>query len=181
MSLSDFALTKSWESPQDFPTYEENEEQVRKDMQCLFDELAVGINKLIGELGSEASGSSGASGIGVAEITGLEGYTNVQDALAGLLAAIINVQAGTVVDGSVTEPKLADDAVTTAKINDGAVTTPKLAAGAVTGEKTDFSGGLIIGGTLTQNGQIILDSNCYGTQFPATPTVGRLFFKKVGS
>ena len=29
------------------------------------------------------------------------------------------------------------------------------------------------------NGQIILNSECYGTTLPSTPTNGRLFFKKV--
>jgi hypothetical protein len=87
--------------------------------------------------------------------------------------------AGTVLDGSVTAAKLASNAVETAKIKDGNVTTAKIAAGAVTGAKTDFSAGLTIGGTLTQNGTIILSANAYGNNLPATATAGRLFFKKV--
>ena len=39
MSLTRFDFTKNWENAADFPTYEENETQVRADMQCLYDEL----------------------------------------------------------------------------------------------------------------------------------------------
>lgn len=63
-------------------------------------------------------------------------------------------------------------------IRDSSVTTAKLANGAVTGAKTNFSGGLTISGTLTQTGELILGSNCYGDSLPSTAAVGRLFFKK---
>lgn len=182
MSFDPFALTKSWENSSDFPTYEENEEQVREDMQCLFDELADGINHLIEQLEATTAGYSGAKSIGISGITQLPGYTNVQDALAGLAAALDDaVISGLVPDNSISTAKIIDANVTTPKLADGSVTTPKLASGAVTGPKTDFSAGLTIGGDLTQQGKIILDSDCYGTTLPAAGTPGRLFFKKVGS
>lgn len=125
------------------------------------------------------SGYPGASRIGISAIVGLTGTDNVQDALAAIYAAALTAQAGTILDGAITTQKLADAAVATAKLNDGAVTTAKLAASAVTGAKCDFSAGLTIAGNLTQQGQIILDSDCYGDTLPLTPTAGRLFFKKV--
>ena len=187
MSFTPFALTKTWESATDFPTYEENEEQVRADMQCLFTELSDGLNKLITELGKKTSGSSGASNIGISSIVGLEGFDTVQDALLGLKRAIDAATTGTLPDHSITSDKLSrtsDDggaAVGENNLVDGSVTNQKLGTGAVTGLKCDFSLGLTIAGALTQQGQIILGSNCYGDELPSTPTAGRLFFKKVSA
>lgn len=181
MSLTRFEFTKNWENSEDFPTYEENEEQVRADMQCLYDELKAGLNKLMTELESKTAFESGASNIGIQAMTALPGVTNVMDAIATIIAEMANIQAGTVLPGSVTATELADGAVTAPKLGSLAVTTPKIAEGAVTGAKTDFSAGLTIPGTLTQQGQIILDSDCYGDELPAVVTPGRLFFKKVGS
>lgn len=179
MSLTNFELTKSWENPSDFPTYEEEEAQVRADMQCLFDELAAGINTLIGQL-KKTTEASGASGIGISAITALPGYTNVQDALAGLATALDEaVIQGIVPDNSITTAKLVDANITTPKIADEAVTKAKIADGAVDNSKCDFSAGLTVGGDLTQQGKIILDADCYGDTLPATAEAGRLFFLKV--
>ncbi|MBQ3327148.1 MAG: hypothetical protein IJG86_05145 [Clostridia bacterium] len=179
MSLTNFELTKSWENPSDFPTYEEEEAKVRADMQCLFDELADGINTLIEQL-KKTTAASGASGIGISAITALPGYTNVQDALAGLATALDDaVISGIVPDNSITTPKIVDANVTTPKIADEAVTGSKLGAGSVTDAKCDFSSGLTVAGDLTQQGKIILDSDCYGDTLPATAEAGRLFFLKV--
>jgi len=179
MSLTKFELMKSWENPSDFPTYEEEEAQVRKDMQCLFDELADGINTLIDQL-KKTTAASGASGIGISAITALPGYTNVQDALAGLAAALDDaVISGIVPDNSITTAKLVNSAVTTAKLADGSVTNAKLGGGSVSNSKCNFSAGLTVAGDLTQQGKIILNSNCYGTTLPSTAEAGRLFFLKV--
>ncbi len=195
MSLSDFALTKSWRDADQFPTYEDQEAKVRDDMQCLFDELSVGLNKLITELRSLGANTesdpytdSGAKGVGITAIDALPGAANVQDALAAIMAAFVSgtvtnnsVFTAAIQDGAVTNPKLAANAVENANIKDGAVTWEKIAAGAVTNSKTDFSAGLGIGGTLTQNGQLILKSGVtYGNSTTGqTPTAGRIFFKKV--
>lgn len=132
---------------------------------------------LMGELASETSSSSGASKIGIEPVVGLTGVTNLQDAISGLLDMYT---AGTVADGSVTTIKLGDDAVTAAKIDDGAVGTPAIADSSVTGAKCDFSGGLTIAGNLNQQGELILDSHCFGnTTSGETPTAGRIFFVKL--
>lgn len=186
MSLSNFALTKTWESAEDFPTFEEDEAKVRSDMQCLFDELAVGLQKLITELQKKSTnnGSAGATNIGIDAIVGLTGATTVQSALAMLKNAIDEATTGSLPDGSVATAKLANLAVTAAKLANLAVTTAKIADGAVTGAKTNFSGGLTVGGALTLNGQlnvndkIILDPDCYGSTLPSVATAGRLFFLK---
>ena len=179
MSLTKFELTKSWENPSDFPTYEEEEAQVRADMQCLFDELAAGINTLIDQL-KKTTAASGASGIGISAITALPGYNNVQDALAGLATALDEaVISGIVPDNSITTAKLQDALITTPKIADEAVTKAKIAEESIDNSKCDFSAGLTVAGALTQQGKIILDSDCYGDELPSTAEAGRLFFLKV--
>lgn len=184
MSLSSFSLSKSWESATAFPTYEEDEAQVRADMQCLFDELADGLNVLINALNRKTSGS-GASQIGVEPIANMDGVTDVQSALALLRSLIVDISSGAVDDGAISATKLADEAVTTPKIAGSAVTTAKLADGAVNNDKCDFSEGLDVDGalavndTLDVNGEILLSSDCYGDALPETATAGRLFFLRV--
>lgn len=133
-------------------------------------------SSLISELDSEDASASGASRVGIEPLVALPGVTNVMDAISTIIGLITTA---TVPDGGVSTVKLADSAVTTAKIDDGSVTTAKLAASAVTGAKTDFSAGLTIGGDLTQQGKIFIDSDCFGTTLPAAGEAGRLFFKKV--
>ena len=183
MAFSTFALSKDWTNPSDFPTYEENEEQVREDMQCLFDELSDGLNKLITEL-KKKTDESGAKGIGISPLTGaLAGYENVEDALVALETAIQGVVLDQVPDGSITTIKLGPSAVTEPKVADGAITKPKLAAGAVDNTKCDFTTGLTVAGQLSAQGAVIIGSDCYGDydDLPAPGTPGRLFFVKVGS
>lgn len=193
MSFTPFAFTKNWENPNDFPTYEEEEAQVRADMQLLYDELKNGLNKLMAELerhDDDNSRPGGASQIGVDGITTLPNCPNVQAALALLAYQITQATAGEIPEYSLTANKLSrktDDggaAVTRDAIVAGAVGTDELAAGAVTGEKTNFSTGLAVGGTLTQSGAIVLTEEVsYGTeaQRPASPVVGQLYFQKVES
>lgn len=183
MSLSNFTLSKTWESAEDFPTFEPEEAKVRSDMQYLFAELADKLNEVITKLKS-VEAASGASCIGVNPISGIDSSVTVQDALTAIYLVALQAQAGTILPGAIGTTELADLAATTAKLADLAVTTPKLVDGAVTGAKTDFSGGLTIGGALEQNGQlnindkVILDSDCYGDTLPADATEGRLFFLK---
>lgn len=192
MSFTPFALTKSWENAEDFPTYEAEESQVRADMQCLFDELAAGIDKLITELEkyNTGAGLAGANNIGIDAISGVSA-TNVQSALAVLRTQIVAATLGTLPDNSIETAKYKDSSVATPKIADGAVTKPKLASGAVDDSKCDFSGGLTVGGALavsgnatlsgvsTMGGKIFLSSDSYGDELPGTAEAGRLFFLKV--
>ena len=105
MSLSSFALTKSWESAEDFPTFEENEAKVREDMQCLFTELEVGLQTLIAELQryDTSDGSAGAKSVGIDSIAGITGATNVQDALAILQNTLENITIAPVENGMLTK------------------------------------------------------------------------------
>lgn len=186
MSIPNFTLSRDWtnhdENNGGFATYLEGEEQVRYDMQYLFNELAERLNEVITAIGS----TSGAAQINIAPIVVSDDPPvvisgNIQDALGAILQIAKEAQAGTIADGAITTAKLDTGAVTTAKIADGAVTLEKIAAGAVTNSKTDFSTGLGIGGTLTQNGQLILKSGVtYGNSTTGqTPTAGRIFFKKL--
>lgn len=58
--METFKYTKSWRSPEDFPTVETSEAQVRDDLQCLFDEAAAGINALVTAVNEGGSGGSAA-------------------------------------------------------------------------------------------------------------------------
>lgn len=59
MAFEQLEFTKNWERPEDFPTFEENEVQVRADMQCLYDEIKDFINsKLIDPLNSKSGADS---------------------------------------------------------------------------------------------------------------------------
>ena len=126
MALSTFEYSKSWRSAQDFPSYEENEERVRDDMQCLFDEVRDALNRLVGELKAE--------NLPFAPTAEIDAST-LQNALELLQAQISGAAIGQLPNASVTTEKLAELAVTGAKLAELAVTSAKLAHGAVTEEK----------------------------------------------
>ena len=141
------------------------------------DDIKTFINTvLLAELESKTAGDAGAYKIGVEPIVGLTGVTNVHDAISALLDAFVT---GTLPPGGVDTANLADGAVTTPKLGAKAVTTAKIDDGAVTNTQCDCSAGLTVAGDLTQQGKIILDSDCYGETLPAAGTAGRIFFKKV--
>lgn len=110
-----FNPASGWNDSTRFPTYEDNEEQVRADLQALHNQTRDYINSLRDYL---------------------EDYAD--DVAAGAVA-------GTIPDGTITTSKLQDNAVSTAKIqpgavkagnlDTGAVATAKIAGEAVTGEK----------------------------------------------
>lgn len=176
----------TWEDSTVFPTFEPDETKVRSDMQRLFTILMDCLNNLVGILNNTEVGTSGASNISIAQISGIDGATNVQDALALLQSTIQGIEVGQLGADSVATVMLQALCVTTAKLADLCVTTPKLADSAVTPAKTNFSSGLTTGpltlnGALDANGKIFLDSNCYGDSVPSEPgeaEVGRLFFVK---
>lgn len=126
MALSTFQYSKSWRDPGDFPTFEENEEQVRDDMQILFDEARDALNRLVGELSAANIPFSATDGVNASDI---------QNAIELVQAQLSETALGQLPDASVTTAKLAALAVTTAKIADAAVTTAKLADAAVTAVK----------------------------------------------
>lgn len=131
MPYPTMSFTKDWTNPEDFPTYEEDEQQVREDMQLLFDELKQYLNDTLAPF---LSGSDGAGSIGFESLPGLYS-TNVQAAIAELLELVNEISQGAVPDGSISTAKLAALAVTSAKLADAAVTVSKLADGAVTAAK----------------------------------------------
>ena len=99
--LEKLEFSKDWTDADDFPTYEPDESQVRADLQLLHDEAKAAINALVEKLESaEFASHLAVSAEGMAA-------TNLAAALAELLATAKAAQAGTIVDGTVTEAKLA--------------------------------------------------------------------------
>lgn len=102
MAFESFAFTKSWRNEQDFPTYEEEERQVREDLQCLHDETKDGLNRLIDQLNDPQA----AAQLPFAPQDGLTAQT-VQGAILEVYDQIRQAAAGLLVDGTVTKEKLA--------------------------------------------------------------------------
>ncbi len=173
MALSTFQYSKSWRSAQDFPSYEENEERVRDDMQLLFDEARDAINRLVGELKAEnlpftptaeidASTLQNAvellqtqiSGAAIGQLPNASVTTEKLAALAvtGAKLAALAVTAEKLAAAAVTEEKLADGAVTGGKLADGAVSAGKLADGAVGAAK--LAEGLLDGKADLESGKV---------------------------
>lgn len=122
MAFTPFDFTKSWRNAADFPTFEPDETRVRDDMQCLFDELGEGLNRLIEELRAEKLPFTPTAGVDSAD---------VQNAIENVQAQIANAALGSLPDGSITERKLSEGAVTAEKIADGAVGLEKIAQGVI--------------------------------------------------
>lgn len=122
MGFTAFEYTKSWRNAEDFATYENNEERVRDDMQCLFDEAAEAINRLISEIK--------AGNIPFTPTAGVDS-TDVQNALENIQSQIAQVALGNLPDSSITAAKLKADSVSEEKIVDGSVTQAKLGEKAV--------------------------------------------------
>ena len=89
MAFSTLTFTKSWENAADFPTYEENEQQVRADLQYLHDEMRDAFNALVARLNDAAV----AGDLPIAPVEGLSAAT-VQEAIEETLAQIQNTAAG---------------------------------------------------------------------------------------
>lgn len=85
MAFNRFEFTKNWTSAENFPTVQNEEAQVREDMQFLHDEAKDGLNGLMNALEApEAAGSVGALLLNSAQGT-------VQDALNELAAEVRDV------------------------------------------------------------------------------------------
>ena len=99
--LEKLEFSKDWTKAEDFPTYEPDESQVRADLQLLHNEAKAAINALVDKLESAEFASH------LAVSTEGMTATNLAAALAEILETAKAAQAGTIVDGTVTEAKLA--------------------------------------------------------------------------
>ncbi len=138
MALSKLTYTKNWNNPEDFPTYEARESQVRADMQLLYDEIQTAFNKLIDDLKAAEIPFESSTAVPAANIQAA--IENVQQQVADIIGGTLvlpnrSVAGEKLVLGAVDTTELHDGAVTTAKLDDGAVTTAKLDDGAVTADK----------------------------------------------
>ena len=93
MALTKLEYTKVWTDPDDFPTIETDETQVREDIQLLYDEAKNALNGLIDELESTEEDASGADQIGCTPV-GASESTTVQGNLEYLMERIGQSLAG---------------------------------------------------------------------------------------
>lgn len=101
VAFEPFDFSKTWENPEDFPTYEPDEGQVRADLQLLHNETRDALNGLIRALND----TSAAAKLPFAPVEGLTAQT-VQQAIEQVYAAVRDAAAGLIVDGSITKEKL---------------------------------------------------------------------------
>lgn len=101
MAFEPLTYSKSWENPEDFPTYEPDEKQVRADLQLLHNEARDAINRLVAALRDPTA----ASQLPVAPIGTLTAQT-VQQAIEQVYEAVQNAASALIIDGSVTKEKL---------------------------------------------------------------------------
>lgn len=131
MAFEPLKFTKNWEDPEDFPTYEPDEAQVRADLQLLHDETKDGLNRLIAALNS----AEAAALLPFAPAEGLTSQT-VQAAILEVYGAIQKAASGMIVDGSVTKEKLA--AALLERVYGGRIYVSMDTPGAAQTPKTDF-------------------------------------------
>lgn len=100
--VEELRFTKSWRSQEDFPTYEDSEEQVREDLQCLFDEIRDYLNRRM---------LPAVNTITASEIE-TESGISVETVLSVLRRDLTGLVMGQLPDGGVTAEKLAPESVT---------------------------------------------------------------------
>ena len=175
MAFTHFDYSKTWRSPEDFPTFEYEEEKVRDDMQILFDEIRDAFNTFGASIQEEvdevtsgtvadgaitaakiANGAVGtgkiANGAVTADKIGANAIVESKIANGAVTSDKIGANAiieSKIANGAVTTAKIDDGAVTTSKINNGAVTTEKLNDGAVTSAK--IASGAVTEGKIASN------------------------------
>lgn len=140
MALSKLNFTKNWTNPNDFPTYETRETQVRADIQLLYDEIREAFNGLIDALKAAEVPFIPTDAVPANDVQAA--IENVQQQIASAVAGEIpnrSVAGEKLVLGAVGTDELDDAAVTGEKIADGAVETVALADGAVTTDKLSDS------------------------------------------
>jgi len=146
MAFTPMRFDKDWTKPEDFPTHEIHEAQVRADIQYLFNSIRDQYNSfLANELSAER--------LPFTPIPGDLQDTTVQEAIEDLAAQVRALVLPELVlpDYSITDIKLHEDAVITEKIKDLAVTTAKLADESVTPEKlapNAFTGAIFEDGSI---------------------------------
>ena len=104
MAFEPLNYSRSWENPTDFPTYEPDEGQVRKDLQLLHDEARDAINRLVQALNDPTA----AALLPFAPTDALSA-TTVQQAIEMVYAAVQDAAAAKIVDGSVSKGKLTQE------------------------------------------------------------------------
>lgn len=126
MPLEKLEYSKNWENPQDFPTYEAREEQVRADIQLLFDEAKAAFNKMVDDLAADLVPFASSPAIPA---------STVQSAIEAVQQQIEDIALGDIPNRSLPGEKLIEGTITGAEIGVGAVGTTNLVDDSVTGDK----------------------------------------------
>lgn len=126
--IGHFDYSRKWTSPDDFPTYEASEEQVRADMQALFDEISTYLNgTLIDWVEEQISGA----------VTGQipdRSLTNLKLVLATITGDEIaskTIKLGNMDDESIDSDQYVDESIDPEHLADDAVTLRAMAANSV--------------------------------------------------
>lgn len=130
MALDEFKLeyTKDWKNPEDFPTYQPREEEVRADMQFLFDEMRDAFNSFLEGLAASVLPFTSSDSVPASNVQAA--IENVQGQIAGAVAGDIpprSLPGTALVLEAISNDEMGEDAVDTPNIVDGAVTHDKLA------------------------------------------------------
>jgi hypothetical protein len=144
MAFTNFEYSKSWRNADDFATYENDETQVREDMQILYDEVRDALNKLMSEIKAGNIPFTPTAGVDSADI---------QNAIENVQAQIAQTISGELPNDSVSAAKLKADSVITAKLADKSVTQTKLAEKAVAEASMDdnsVSTRTVVDGSITR-------------------------------
>lgn len=178
MSLSKLNYTKDWRNPDDFPTYSSDETQIRADMQLLFDEARIALNKLIDDLDAAEIPFAPTPEIQAADVR--QALIAIQNQIAQIALgnlpdnsissqkikpgavteekmADLSVATRALADKSISEPKLGDVSVSTRTIQDGSVTRDKMSADAYN-DKANLVNGRVAADELTRTVKYISES-----------------------
>lgn len=126
--IGHFDYSRKWTSPDDFPTYEASEEQVRADMQALFDEISAYLNGTLIDWVEEQVSSAITGQIPDRSLTNLK---LVLATITGDEIASKTIKLGNMDDDSIDSDQYVDESIDPEHLADDAVTLRAMAANSV--------------------------------------------------
>lgn len=143
------------------------------ELKAAFDQAGVDIKTFVNLLASELEARSAAGNIGIETLQGGEaGHNTVQEMIQYVFEQASAAQAGTIVDGSITQVKLADGAVQLASAKVGGIL-PEAKGG------TGYTSFLAAHNAAFANHPLVLSDEQRGPVLPDSPVEGQVFFLEV--